>query len=325
MTVPLVRACLCALVFCAHALAQPAPWTPVKPVEILVGVSPGGGIDRTARIMQKIVQDRHLLPVPVTVVNKPGGGGTIVQAYMNQRPGDAHLFEVTATSLLTNYIVGRSSSSYRDFTPVVMLYDEYIGFAVAADSGIKDGRQLLAALKNPENVPIGIATTAGNTNHIAAAIVAKAAGVDPRRLKVVVFNSGGESMTALLGGHVAVVVTPSANLIPHAQAGRMRILGIAAPKRLPGALSSAPTWQEQGVNAVVANWRPVIGAKGWSAAQIAYWEGVFLTAVESDDWKAEVARNGGVPHFMKSADLAAFFEAEHARFRSVLADLGLAK
>ena len=314
-----------AITFCGFVLAQTPAWKPTKPVEILVGVSPGGGIDRTARIMQKIIQDRQLVPVPVTVVNKPGGGGTIVQAYMNQRAGDAHMFEVSATSLLTNYIVGRSSSSYRDFTPVVMLYDEYIGFAVAADSSIKDGRQLLAALKNPESVPIGIATTAGNTNHIAAAIVAKAAGVDPKRLKVVVFNSGGESMTALLGGHVALVVTPSANLIPHVQAGRMRILGISAPKRLPGALSSAPTWQEQGVNAVVANWRPIIGAKGWSAAQIAYWEGVFLKAVESDEWKAEVARNGGVPHFMRSAELGAFFEAEHARFRGVLVDLGLAK
>jgi putative tricarboxylic transport membrane protein len=79
------------------------------------------------------------------------------------------------------------------------------------------------------------------------------------------------------------------------------------------------------VNAVVANWRPVVGPKGWSAAQIAYWEGIFLKAVESDEWKAEVARNGGVPHFMGSRELGAFFEAEQAKFRSVLTDLGLAR
>src|SRR3982750_3334053 len=87
----------CALLFCGGASAQTAAWKPTKPVEILVGVSPGGGIDRTARIMQKIMQDRQLVAAPVTVVNKPGGGGTIVQAYMNQRPGDAHFFEVSAT------------------------------------------------------------------------------------------------------------------------------------------------------------------------------------------------------------------------------------
>jgi putative tricarboxylic transport membrane protein len=305
--------------------AQPAAWKPMKPVEIVVGVSPGGGIDRTARIVQKIMQDHHLVTMPVNVVNKPGGGGTIAQAYLTQRSGDAHYFEVTATSLLTNHITGRTPSNHRDYTPVVMLYDEYLGFAVAADSPIKDGRQLVEAFKNPESLPIGIATTAGNTNHIAAALLAKSAGVDPRRMKVVVFNSGGESMTALLGGHVALVITPSANLIPHAQAGRMRILGVSAPKRLPGALSSAPTWQEQGVNAIVANWRPVIGPKGWTAAQIAYWEDAFRKIVESDDWKAEVARNGGVPHFMTSRELGTYFDAEHARFKAVLTDLGLAK
>jgi putative tricarboxylic transport membrane protein len=305
--------------------AQPAPWLPTKPVEMIVGVSAGGGIDRTARTLQKIMQDKRLVPTVVNVVNKPGGGGTIAQAYMSQRGGDAHYFELTATSLLTNHILGRSPASHRDYTPVVLLYDEYLGFAVAADSPIRDGKQLLEALKNAESLPIGIATTAGNTNHIAAAIIAKAAGVNPRRLKVVVFNSGGESMTALLGGHVGLVVTPSANLIPHLQSGRMRVLGISAPKRVAGAMAAVPTWHEQGVDAVVANWRAVIGAKAWSPAQIAYWDSVFTSLVATDEWQTEVSRSGGVPHFLTSAALAPYFDAEYARFKTILTDLGLAK
>ena len=319
-----------ALLFLLAALsnpsaAQPTAWTPTRPVELIVGVSPGGGVDRTARTIQKIIQDKRLLEVPLNVVNKPGGGGTIAQVYMSQRAGDAHYFEITATSLLTNHIIGRTPSGHRDYTPVVMLYDEYLGFAVNAESPIRDGRQLLDALKAPESVPIGIATSAGNTNHIGAAILAKAAGADPKRLKVVVFGSGGESMTALLGGHVGLVVTPSANLIPHMQSGRMRVLGVSAPKRISGALASVPTWSEQGVNAVVANWRPIIGAKGWSPAQIAFWENMFAKLVNTDEWRDEVARSGGVPHFMGSRDLAQFFDSEHARFKGVLTDLGLAK
>ena len=309
----------------APAAAQSSAWVPSKPVELLVGVSPGGGIDRTARTIQKIIQDKRLVEAPVNVVNKPGGGGTIAQAYLSQRAGDAHHFEITATSLLTNHITGRTPSGHRDYTPVVMLYDEYLGFAVAADSPVRDGRQLLDALKNPDAFPIAIATSAGNTNHIGAAIVAKAAGVDPRRLKVVVFSSGGEAMTALLGGHVGLVVTPSANLIPHLQSGRMRVLGVSAPQRIPGALAAVPTWSEQRVDAVVANWRPIIGAKGWSAAQVRYWEGVFLKLVNTEEWKSEIARAGGVPHFMGSRELGAYFDAEYIRFRAILTDLGLAK
>jgi putative tricarboxylic transport membrane protein len=313
------------LLIAAHAAAQSPTWAPNKPVELLVGVSPGGGIDRTARTIQKLIQDKRLLEVPMNVINKPGGGGTIAQAYLSQRAGDAHYFEITATSLLTNHITGRTTAGHRDYTPVVMLYDEYLGFAVGADSPIRSGRQLLETIKSTEAFPIAIATSAGNTNHIGAAMIAKAAGADPRRLKVVVFSSGGEAMTALLGGHVALVVTPSANLIPHMQAGRMRVLGVSAPQRIPGALAAVPTWSEQRVDAVVANWRPVIGAKGWSPAQIAYWEGVFKRMVSTDEWTSEIARAGGVPHFMGSRELSAYFDAEYIRFRAILTDLGLAK
>ena len=324
---PLVTAAIASVMtLSTPAFAQTPAWAPAKPVEMLVGVSPGGGIDRTARVIQKIMQDKRLVEVPVNVVNKPGGGSTIALTYLNMHAGDAHYYEITATSLLTNHITGKTALSHRDFTPLVMLYDEYLGFAVGSDSPIKDGKQLLDALKaRADGLPIGIATSAGNTNHIAAGIVAKAAGADVKKLKVVVFGSGGEAMTALLGGHVGLVVTPAANLIPHVQNGRMRVIAVAAPRRLPGALAAASTWREQSVDAVVANWRPIIGAKGLSPAQIAYWESVFGRVVASDEWKNEVERAGGIHHFMGSRELAAYFDAQYAQFRVVLTELGLAK
>jgi putative tricarboxylic transport membrane protein len=315
---------LVALPFLPPAHAQ--AWRPTKPVEIIVGVSPGGGIDRTARTVQKILQEGKFVDTPISVSNKPGGGGTIAQAYLNQRAGDAHYMEITATSLLTNQITGKTSSGPKDFTPIAMLYDEYIGVAVKADSPIKTGQQLLDALRqNPESLPVGIATSAGNTNHITAALIAKSAGIDPKRLKVVVFGSGGESMTALLGGHIGMVAAPSANFIPHMQGGRMTVLGIASPRRLEGALATVPTWNEQKVKAVVANWRPVIGPKGLTAPQIAFWEGVFGKLTAGEEWKTEVERSGGVNHYMGSRELARYLDEQHVEFRAVLGDLGLAK
>lgn len=308
------------------ALAQPGAWKPARNVEIIVGVAPGGGIDRTARLIQKILQDRRLIDVTASVVNKPGGGGTLAQAHLNQRAGDAHLWEITATSLLTNQITGKSALGYRDFTPVAMLYDEYLGFLVRQDSPLKDGRDLLNVLgTDPESLPIGIATAAGNTNHIAAGLAAKAAGGDVKKLKVVVFGSGGQSTTALLGGHVGLVVTPSANAIRHLQSGTLRVLAVASPARLEGALSAVPTWKEQGEDIIVANWRPVVGPKGWSAPQIAYWEEVFAKLTGSDEWKQEVARTGGVNHYMNSRDLAAHFDSQYAQFKATLTALGLAR
>lgn len=306
--------------------AQTGNWKPTRNVEIIVGVSPGGGIDRTARTMQKIMQDKRLLDVTASVVNKPGGGSTIAQAYLNQHAGDGHYFEITATSLLTNHILGKSPNTFNDFTPIAMLYDEYIGFAVKADSPIKSGKELLEVLKNsPDTLAIGIATSAGNTNHIAAGLAVKAVGGDAKKLKVVVFGSGGESMTALLGGHVGLVVTPSANTIRHLHSGAMRVLAVAAPRRLDGPLAVVPTWKEQGVDAVVANWRPVVGPKGLSAAQIAFWEDVFAKLTRSEEWKNEIEKAGGVNHYMNSRDLRKYFEAQHTQFTAILIDLGLAK
>ena len=132
-------------------------------------------------------------------------------------------------------------------------------------------------------------------------------------------------MTALLGGHVAMVVTPAANLIPHQQAGRMRVLAVAAPARLAGPLATVPTWKEQGVDAVVANWRPAIGAKGLPSAPIAFWEQVFARVAQSDEWRSEIERSGGVNNYMGHRQLVQFFDAEYGRFRAILSELGLAK
>ena len=307
-------------------LAQSATWKPTRPVELVVGVSPGGGIDRMARTVQRIMQERRLVDATMNVVNKPGGGSTIAQAYLQQHAGDAHYIEISATSLLTNHIVGKTTFSHRDFTPIAMLTDEYIGFLVRADSPLKTGKDLLNLFRSsPDALAIGIATAAGNTNHIAAALAARTAGGDAKKLKVVIFGSGGEAMTALLGGHVGLVATPSANAIAHLQAGRLRVLAIAAPRRLEGALSAVPTWKEQGADIVVANWRPVIGPKGLTAPQVAYWEAAFSKLSHTEEWKSEVARDGSVAHFMGSRELGSHFDAEYAQFKSVLTDLGLAR
>jgi tripartite-type tricarboxylate transporter receptor subunit TctC len=86
-----------------------------------------------------------------------------------------------------------------------------------------------------------------------------------------------------------------------------------------------PTWKEQRADIVVANWRPAIGPKGWSAAQVAFWEDALGKVTRSDEWKNEVAQSGSVNHYMNSRDLSAYFDAQYAQFKAILTDLGLAK
>ena len=98
----------------------------------------------------------------------------------------------------------------------------------------------------------------------------------------------------------------------------MRVLAVAAPQRLEGALAAVPTWKEQGVDVVVANWRPVIGPKGWPRRRSPTGKACSAKVAQTDEWKNEVARDGGVSHFMNSRELAAYFDAQYAQFKSIL-------
>jgi putative tricarboxylic transport membrane protein len=156
------------------------------------------------------------------------------------------------------------------------------------------------------------------------AALAQAAGVDPKRVRVVVFQ-GAELMTAALGGHVDVISTVTSNVLPHVQSGKLRIVGIGSPQRLTGALATIPTWKEQGVDVLASNWASVVGAKGLSPAQVAYWDRLLAATVVSDEWKADLARNLWEPDYLTSSGTMAFFQTEDAKLRTAMTSLGLAK
>src|SRR5438270_4622824 len=85
-----------------RTLAQAPAWRPDKAVELIASSAPGGSNDKTARVLQKILQDDKLIAVPVSVVNKPGGNQTLARAYLNQHPGDAHFFDIANPTLISN-------------------------------------------------------------------------------------------------------------------------------------------------------------------------------------------------------------------------------
>ena len=312
----------CAATVCA---AQ-GTWSPQRNVEIVVGSAPGGSNDKTGRQVERILNEKKLVPTTLSVVNKPGGGSNIAFAYVNQHAGDGHYLMVGTTALLSNQIVGLSKMSYLDFTPIASLFNDYVVFAVNADSPIKTGKDLIARLKkDPSSVATGFATTLGSHNHVAAGLLAKAVGVNARDLKAVAFKGSAEAITALLGGHIDLVTTAAGNAAPHVASGRMRLVGVAAPTRFGGALATVPTWKEQGVNVVTGGWRAVMGPKGLSAAQVAYWEGVLGKAVKVPEWKEDLERNFWADDFVTSAEFRKDLDKDYADMKAVLVELGLAK
>jgi putative tricarboxylic transport membrane protein len=261
---------------------------------------------------------------PVTVNNRPGGGGTVAWTALNQHRGDAHWLSTMNVALLTNHILGVSPITYRDFTPLAMLLREHIAAWTHAASPIKSVRDLLVRLKaNPSSVSFGFSPALGNQNHIVLGMLAKAAGIDPKALKIVVYSSGGAGIPAALGGHVDVWVGTLAGTIPLAQSGKVNVMGVSAERRQPGRAVALPTFREQGIDAVYAGYRGVIGPAGLSDAQRAYWDTAFARAMSTPEWKATALEHAWEPGYKNGADTRKYLDTAYETLRKTLGELGL--
>ena len=320
-----VRAALALACLLAAAPLAAADWKPANQIEIVIPNSPGGGNDAVGRQLQKLLQDRKLIPTPAIVSNKPAGGGSATLAFLGQKPNDPHFIAVVSITQQLNYIVGTQTQSYRDFTPLATMIGDFIGFAVRADSPITSGKDLLERLKkDPSSLSAGITALGGN-NHIAYVLAARSGGVDTRKLKTPVFQSSGDSMTALLGGHIDMHIGSVGPLAKQIEAGKVRILAITSDHRISGPLAAIPTWKEQGIAGTFNTWRGFWAPKGLTAEQIAYWNDVFEKLSRDPQWKENLAQNLWENDYRNSRDTLKYLDALHVELRDVLKDLGLAK
>ena len=317
-------ACIIAAAVHAAPLAA-ADWKPANQIEIVIPNSPGGGNDAVGRLLQKLLQDRRLIPTAAIVVNKPAGGGSATLSYLAQKTSDPHFMAVVSITQQLNYITGTQVQRYRDFTPLATMIGDFIGFAVRADSPITSGKDLIERLKkDPSALSAGITAIGGN-NHIAYVLAARSAGIDTRKLKAPVFQSSGDSVTALLGGHIDLHIGSVGPLAKQLEAGKVRILAVTSEQRLAGPLASIPTWKEQGIAGTFNTWRGLWGTKAMSAEQVAFWDDVLERISRDAQWKENLAANLWESDYRNSRDTLRYLDALHVELRDVLKELGLAR
>ncbi len=306
--------------------AQQAPWRPERTVEIVVPAAAGGSIDGTARLIQRVLQANRIIDVPAVVVNKAGGGGSIATHYLDQHAGDGHFLLASTMSLMTNHILGRSATTYTDYTPLATLFSEHMTLVVKPDSPLKTARDIQDKLgKDPQSLSVAIGVAVGATNHLTVALLMKAMGVDVKQLKTVVLQTNAQALTSIMGGHVDIASLSVGAAINGQQQGRLRIIGVTSEQRGDGAMAAVPTWKEQGVDVVFANVRLLIGPRGMSPAQVAYWDAAIGRVVATDDWKKAVERSEATPDYAGSKEAAQRMARLYGQLKSALVDAGLAK
>jgi putative tricarboxylic transport membrane protein len=325
MSVFRILSVLTATALLAAAPASAQEWAPTDDVEILVTVGPGTAPDQLARQLQAIWRTQGIVKANVTVNNKPGGGGAVGLGYLNNsHAGSGNNIAIAGASMVSNKLGGRSPIGCDEVTPIGHVLAEYIGIAVHPDSPIKTAKDLLDRLKaDPQSLSIGIATSRGNSNHQAIALPAKLYGIDVAKLKTVIFQAGSEARTAVLGQHIDVVPASVGSLAKQVEAGQLRLLAVSSPERMTGSLSNVPTWKELGLDAVVSNWRGVIGPKDMPAAAVKYWEDALAKTMEDPEFKkaADAAYQNAT--LMKHEQFAAYCKSEEKNIASILKDMGM--
>lgn len=311
----------CALAFVSQAHAQ--SWEPSRPVAFIVGSAAGGGIDLTARVLQRLLEQGRLVKPPVVVINKPGAGNSVAWQYLNERGGDGHSIAVGTANLTSNPVMGKTLLGHRDVTPLALLFDDYFILMVRSDSPFKtmaDVRQRLQ--KDPAALAIGFGPGIGAGTHIAAAMSVKAMGVDVRKGRFIPYRNASEAVAGMLSGEIDLVSGTAVTAPPFLGSGRVRALGVIAPQRLSGTLSSVATVKEQGVDVDYVNWRGVVGPKNMGKEQAAFWVRALGEISRSEAWQKELERSFWKVNFKTGADLDQFLHAQEREFASIWAEIG---
>lgn len=304
----------------AAQAAQPDTPQPALPsLTIIAPAAPGGGWDQLAREMQREI-DRQQLAAVVQVENVPGAAGTIGLAQLiNGRRGNGQALLVNGLVMLGATLWNQSPVSLAQVTPIARLTGEFEVVAVPAGSSHRDMQSLVSTLReNPAAVSWG-GGSAGGTDHILAGLIVAAAGIDPRRTNYIAFSGGGEAVTALIGGQVTAGISGYSEFAQHIESGRLRAIGISAPRRLVDL--DVPSLVEQGLDVELENWRAVVAPPELSDAETRALMAVVERMAHSDSWRATLARLGWTDSYLAGPAFDGFLDAERVRVGRIVSRL----
>jgi tripartite-type tricarboxylate transporter receptor subunit TctC len=259
---------------------------PAKPVEVIVPFPAGGRTDLVARQWAAVAQ-RHL-GQQMVVVNRTGGGGATGTVAAVNAPKDG--YTILATTIGNQVLRPLSAEvpyRYSDLAPVGQITAATLALAAKADRPWKTLKDLVEDAKRRPNA-ITFGTPLLLLPHMTVARFAATAGVE---LKHVPQTGDGPSVTAVLGGHIDLIVSSLGPVLPHAQTGAMRVLGTFSDARDP-ALPEIATAREQGFDVVGAPWTGIAAPPGTDPAALAKLREVFTAVLRDPEFVAGMQRLG---------------------------------
>ena len=294
--------------------------------ECIAPANAGGGWDRTCRSVGHVMAELGLSPGPLRTVNMPGAGGGVAYAHtVAQRAEDPGL--LVAASPGTTLLLAQGqwgTLTEHDVRWLGAVAAEYGVIAVAGGSPWRSLEELLEAWRHdPSGIVVSGGSAAAGQDHMKVLLLAHRAGIDPKGIRYVPFDGGGEAMTALLGGFVQVFSGEVSEIEGQVQAGRIRPLAVMAPRRLGGVLTDVPTAREAGVEVDWVTWRGFFVPGQITDDRYAEWVDVVRALASSPEWEQARAANRYEPYFLVGEDFDAFVKDQVREFREMSREIGI--
>lgn len=215
---------------------------PTRPIRIVVGYSAGGAVDAVARTVGQALQQS--LGQPVIIDNKPGAGTNIAVKYVIDAPADGYTLLMAANALAANPSLFQPApfDPEKDLVPVSLVGRVPVVIAANPLAPYTDAKSLVAAAKAKPGT-IAYATPGnGSTPHMAMELFAHAAGI---QLQHVPYRGGAQALTDTIGGQVPLVAVNALEVLPHAKAGKLKVLAALSAQRT-AIFPDTPTIAESG-------------------------------------------------------------------------------
>ncbi len=294
----------------------------MESLHFLIPGGAGGGWDGTARGTGEALTKAGIVGKASYENMSGGGGGKAIAHLIETAKKQQSTLMVNSTPIVIRSLQKVFPQSFRDLTPIAGTIGDYASFVVNTESDIKDFADLVARYKaDPKSVAIGGGSVAGGMDHIVTALVMKAAGAQPTKVKYIPYDAGGKAMAGLLSKEIQALSTGYGEAAELAKQGQVRILCVTAAERLKDA-PDVPTCKEEGADAQFVNWRGFFGAPGLSDAQKQAFVGALEKMYATPEWETVRARNGWVNIFNPDDKFVAFLEDQEKVIGDLMKELG---
>jgi tripartite-type tricarboxylate transporter receptor subunit TctC len=301
--------------------AIPQAWPqsyPTKPIRLIVPFPPGGGTDLLARIIAMPASETF--GQTVVVDNRPGAGGAFgAEITARAEPDGYTLILVSASYAATGAYQRMSFDPITGVQPVILIGTTGLALTVHPAVAAKNTSELVALVKSHPGKLNYASVGPGSAVHLALELFKLTANVD---MVHVPYKGGGPALNALMAGEVQVSATSMVPTIPHARAGKVRILAITPPKRSP-ALPEVPTVSESLPGYEVIHWYGMWGPKGMPKKIVARWNREVAKVLATDELKNRTRSEGLELAGGPPEEFGAVLKRDIEKWRRVIREAGI--